>query len=94
MTRDDRVASRLEIAFEDVDVGSADAAGLDLHDDVGRTGGRVIDSPDPDLMWLLDDDSFHLTAPMVRPRINCLWAINPARSTGKLASVAAADSFA
>src|SRR5437899_8491188 len=35
--------------------------------------------------WLPYHHRFHLTAPMVSPRISCFCAIHPAASTGRLA---------
>src|SRR4029453_9856136 len=91
---DDRVADRRQLAVEDVEVGAADAAGVDPDEDLARPGGRVVDPLDADLAWPLDHHRIHFTAPMVRPRTSCFCAIPPASSTGRQAIVAAAESRA
>ena len=53
-----------------------------------------VEADDVDLAWCLDEHGLHLTAPIVSPRISCFCAIQPASRTGRLASVAAAASFA
>ena len=60
VARNDRVASWGEVAFEHVDVGAADAAGLYLDDDLARTRGRVVDSLDADPVWLFDQQLLSL----------------------------------
>src|SRR5207244_3422892 len=91
---DDRVAGRSELAADDVDVGAADAARLDRDHGVSGAGGRVLHLLDRELIRFLDHDGLHFTAPMVRPRMSCFCAIQPASRTGRLASVAAAASLA
>src|SRR5262249_49933673 len=89
-----RVPGGGEVALEDVYVGAADTASLDLDDRVVEAWRRVIDAQNLYLPGPLDDDRVHLTAPIVSPRISCFCAIQPASKTGRLASVAAAASFA
>ena len=90
----DRVARRGKLAPDDVDVGAADAARLDLEHRVAWAWRGVLHLLDGDLVRLLDHHRLHLTAPMVRPRMSCFCAIQPASSTGRLANVAAAASLA
>ncbi len=90
----DRVAGGGELAADDMNVGAADATGLDFDQRLVGRRGRVCDLFHGHLIGFFDHDRFHLTAPIVRPRISCFCAIQPARSTGRLASVAAAASLA
>ena len=60
----------------------------------GRMRVRGRDGGDRHPMRFFDEHRLHFTAPMVSPRISCFCAIQPASSTGRLASVAAAESLA
>src|SRR5713226_2480886 len=73
---------------------TADPAGFHLDDRFVRTRDRIRDRLDHDPVRLFDHDRLHLTAPIVSPRMSCFCAIQPASSTGRLHSVAAAASFA
>src|SRR5262249_31911927 len=56
---DDRVFHRRKLARDDVDVGAADAAGVDLQENLTRPGGRVRNLLDLDIPRLVDDDGKH-----------------------------------
>ena len=91
---DDRVPCRRDVALEQMKIRPADAACLNLQDRIGRPRYWIVNPGHLDLAGLFKNDSLHFTAPMVRPRISCFCAIHPASRTGRLASVAAAASFA
>src|SRR6266487_5092516 len=67
VSRYDRQGGR-ELAVEDVQVGPADPAAGDGHDDVSPAGGRVRHRRDLDVARSGDDGCLHVTAPMLRSR--------------------------
>jgi hypothetical protein len=64
MTDDDGIDSRWEFTVDDVDVGSADATGANLDNDIIRSGLRHWDVDDPHCAGLVDHDRFHYAPPM------------------------------
>src|SRR5581483_6905223 len=89
----DRQGGR-ELAFQDVQVGAAQAAGRDLDHHLAGAGRRVVHALDADHAGGADDDCLHLTAPRERPWTSLSWAAKPATSTGTEMHTAAAHTLA
>src|SRR5262245_51276099 len=90
----DQRIGREEVALEDVLVGPADSAGGDAHENLVRPGLGIGRLPHVELAPALVVRGLHLTAPNVRPRTSERCASQPARITGAIAIVDAADILA
>src|SRR4029450_13805766 len=83
-----------DVAIEDVLIGPANSARPDANQDVVRAGLWLRRLAHDDLVPGLVVGSLHFTAPNVSPRTSDRCAIHPARITGAIAIVEAADIFA